>query len=301
MKPGFDINGAEFVEFGVGLDEGKNERFDLVPVDSTVQAVLKQMAIVTRDEMHEVRPNATAYEPSEKYDSPEHLFVPTDDDMASRFKQIHTASNIQPEATALADPSKIFCYFARFKFRRDKKHLTAVRRATSFKGILKSPLIRFFGESLRIVEEQTFKLDHDFDVLVDDDRVYILRPAGFEFVGQLDAEIAKAVPGNIQSVKADLPYVDFTAIQKYAIDHPRAARYLASIRSQKLAKGVDKAYLKKLCKSTKVVVRDMGGKLEVDPGSIMDFLGVLDRRLYQVELVKDSPESFRASSRSPIM
>jgi hypothetical protein len=26
----------------------------------------------------------------------------------------------------------------------------------------------------------------------------------------------------------------------------------------------------------------------------MDFLGVLDRRLYQLELVKGSPESFRA-------
>jgi len=117
---------------------------------------------------------------------------------------------------------------------------------------------------------------------------------------EFDAEIAKAVPGNIQSVKADLPYVDLTTIQTYAIDHPRAARYLASIRSQKLAKGVDKAYLKKLCKSTKVVVHDTGGKLEVDPASIMDFLGVLDSSLYQVELIKDSPESFRASSRSPI-
>ena len=35
-------------------------------------------------------------------------------------------------------------------------------------------------------------------------------------------------------------------------------------------------------------------------GSIMDFLGVLDRRLYEVELVKGSPESFRAASRSRI-
>jgi hypothetical protein len=75
---------------------------------------------------------------------------------------------------------------------------------------------------------------------------------------------------------------------------------LASIRSQKLAKGVDKAYLKKLSKSTKVLVLDTGGKLEVDPGSMMDFLDVLDRRLYHVELVQDSPESLRASNRSPI-
>jgi hypothetical protein len=36
----------------------------------------------------------------------------------------------------------------------------------------------------------------------------------------------------------------------------------------------------------------------VDKGSIMDFLGVLDRRLYQVELIKGSPESFRAAARS---
>jgi hypothetical protein len=32
----------------------------------------------------------------------------------------------------------------------------------------------------------------------------------------------------------------------------------------------------------------------------MDFLGVLDRRLYEVELVKGQPESFRAASRSRI-
>jgi len=33
----------------------------------------------------------------------------------------------------------------------------------------------------------------------------------------------------------------------------------------------------------------------------MDFLAVLDRRLYQVELVKDSPESFFATGRSKIV
>ena len=59
-------------------------------------------------------------------------------------------------------------------------------------------------------------------------------------------------------------------------------------------------YLKKLCESTGVKVKDAKGKLVVEEGSIMDFLGVLDRRLYQVELVKDSPESFRAASRSRI-
>jgi len=33
---------------------------------------------------------------------------------------------------------------------------------------------------------------------------------------------------------------------------------------------------------------------------MIDFLGVLDRRLYQVELIKGSPESFRDASRSRV-
>jgi len=49
-----------------------------------------------------------------------------------------------------------------------------------------------------------------------------------------------------------------------------------------------------------VKIREEKGKIVVEDGSLMDFLGVLDRRLYQVELVKGSPESFRASSRTRI-
>ena len=64
--------------------------------------------------------------------------------------------------------------------------------------------------------------------------------------------------------------------------------------------GIDKTALKKLCASTGVKIREEKGKIVVEDSSLMDFLGVLDRRLYQVELVKGSPESFRASSRSRI-
>jgi hypothetical protein len=37
-------------------------------------------------------------------------------------------------------------------------------------------------------------------------------------------------------------------IEQYAAKHPRAARYLASIRGQEEMKNIDKAALKKLCK-----------------------------------------------------
>jgi hypothetical protein len=146
-----------------------------------------------------------------------------------------------------------------------------------------------------------FKLDNDFDLLADDDGVSILRPSGFEFVGQLKEAILAAAPANVKLIQSDLLFVDFAPIEQYASKHPRAARYIASIRAQKEARNVDKASLLKLCENTGVKVQEVKGKLIVDDASVMDFLGVLDRRLYQVELVKGSPESFRAASRRRIV
>jgi len=46
-----------------------------------------------------------------------------------------------------------------------------------------------------------------------------------------------------------------------------------------------------------VQFHEANGKITVEEGHVMGFLEVLDRRLYAVELVKDSPERFRAASR----
>ena len=110
---------------------------------------------------------------------------------------------------------------------------TGIRRAGTFKGILKSRLLRFTTDALRIVEDKVFKLDTDFDLLVEASGVSILRPSGFEFVGQLQGAILNAAPANINIIQKELPFVDFGGIKMYATNHPRAARYLASIRVQK--------------------------------------------------------------------
>lgn len=58
--------------------------------------------------------------------------------------------------------------------------------------------------------------------------------------------------------------------------------------------------MKKLCKTTRVEVRIVNGKITVNDGHEMGFLEVLDRRRYELELVKGSPERFRAASRRKI-
>lgn len=298
MPAEFNVGSVELVEFGVGLDEGRDQRYVSIPIDGDIQAALREMVITTRDEMKDAG-DATTYDPGEKYAGHENLRLPLESELASHVLRIHEAQNLPSEPTALSVPANVFCYFARM--RDNKGHrLTAIRRATMFKGVLKSRLLQFTTDALKLVQDKVFKLDRDFDLLVDETGIQILRPAGFEFVGALEGAVLAAVPKNVKAVKADLPFVDFDPIQLYATHHPRAARYLASIRVQHETKNIDKNNLKKLCERTGVRVQEVKGKLQVDEASIMDFLGVLDRRLYEVELVKGSPESFRAASRRRI-
>jgi hypothetical protein len=196
----------------------------------------------------------------------------------------------------LSDPSSVFCYFARMTDKQ-RRRLTALRRASQFKGVLKNRLIRFVTDALRIIEDKVFKLDTDFDLLIDGKNIHILRPSGFEFTSRLQEALLAAVPHNIKAIQHDMPFVDFASIQDYASHRARAARHLASIRGQKETTNIDKQAFKKLCKDTGVEIHESQGKIAVREDHVMGFLEVLDRRRYELELVKGSPERFKAASR----
>jgi hypothetical protein len=297
MTASADTKNISVTELGVGVEGEEGEYLALVPIDKEIQAALNEMVSETRAQLRTMDPKP--YEPSEKYGSIEHLRLPLDDDLASQISLIHQANDLPVNGKVLSNPSDIFCYFTRIVDAKGNR-TTGIRRAGTFKGILKSRLLQFTTDALKIVEDKVFKLDTDFDLLVDATGISILRPSGFEFVGELKDAILSAAPANIKLIKESLPFVDFTAIEVHATKHPRAARYLASIRAQEEAKGIDKASLKQLCADTGVMIREEKGKLIVEDGAVMGFLLALDRRLYRLELVKGSPESFRAASRSKI-
>jgi hypothetical protein len=80
----------------------------------------------------------------------------------------------------------------------------------------------------------------------------------------------------------DLPFVQFAGIQDYTSTHPRAARYLASIRSQQEVARIDRQHLLDACAATGVEVTEDGEQIVVDDRNVMGFLEVLDRRRYEV-------------------
>ena len=291
----FSLDAVSATEFGVGRDGDDGPVFGVVPVDAGVQSALLSMARATMDRMEETEDGPAAYEPAEKHGSTEYLVVPAGGEMDAAIRELHDAENLPFDVARLSDPETVSCYFARFTDDQGRR-LTAIRRATQFKGVLKSKLLRFDDDTLRIMEDNVFKLDTDFDLLLDSARTHIWRPSAFEFLGKLKQQILDAVPDNLGAIASDLPFVDLSGIEDYANSRPRAARYLASIRSQEL-EGMDQRALMTLCASTGVDIQRENGKITVNSGHEMGFLEVLDRRRYRLELVPDQPERFRAPSR----
>lgn len=295
----FDFTQVQTAEFGLGRDDGNARTFCLIPVDGDVQAALQEMAEATWAAMQDHTHTPAKYEPAEKHAGIEYLYLPLADDLSKSMRELHQANNLPFDTLALNNPENVFSYFARFTDNQGRR-LIALRRATQFKGILKNRLVQFVTNALKIVEDNVFKLDADFDLLIDAQNVHILRPSGFEFAGHLQTAIMAAVSKNIVELKADLGFVNFDVIEAYASHHPRAARYLASIRSQGEAENIDRGRLIQLCNHTGVETEEVDGQITVTEKHVMGFLEVLDRRRYEIELVADTPEQYRAASRSKL-
>jgi hypothetical protein len=136
--------------------------------------------------------------------------------------------------------------------------------------------------------------------MIDSQNIHILRPSGFEFTGKLKEAVLAAVPQNITSIQKELTFVDFSGIQDYVTEHPRAAHYLASIRTQKETKNIDKDLLKTVCNDNGIGIQEQNGKITIQQGHIIGFLEILDRRRYECELIKGSHERYVAPSRRKV-
>lgn len=301
MNIAFDLSNVQTVDFGVGRDMDTERVFHCIPVDRQVQDALQEMAEATCQALSRIEQEGDPqrYDPAEKHANEEYLILLLTDGMATSMRELHEANNLPLDINALNNPSQTFAYFARFTDAQGRR-LTALRRATQFKGVLKSRLVRLTTDTLKLVEDRVFKLDANFDLLVDDVQIHILRPTAFEFAGQLQRIVMDAVPRNIASLKENLNFVDFDSIQTYAASHPRAARYLASIRAAQETQHISKSNLMELCCRTGVKIVERQGILYVDDGNVLAFLEVLDRRRYELELVDGQPECYRAPSRQRI-
>lgn len=296
----FDFDNVATVVFGVGTRSGANPVFYDVPVDKNVEANLVQMARVTRERMLEVSTSPGTYEPSNQSAGRHHISVPIGDPAVALFNDLLAVDNFTPGIDALREPRTVFCYFARLKDDQNNS-IMAMRRSSSFKGLLsqKGRLMRLVDDALEVTEDDQFRLDYDFDLLVDADEVRVLHPAGFESIAQLQQLIKDRVPQNISALSASLPFVDFGNIENIAGTNLRAARMLASIRAIGTS-GVTLRSLRDTCDANKVMINTNNGLVTVQPDHVIGFLETLDRRRFRSTVVEQGDEVFTASSRRPV-
>jgi hypothetical protein len=293
----FDLTTIHAIEFGVGRETDNGAEFVLIPTDEVIKAALRDMASQTWAAIS--KHEEVAFAPAEKYDAEENVVTATNGDYAGVLANLHCAEMLPIVANALNEPERIFCYFARLS-NRNQQRLTCVRRATQFKGILKSRLIRVITDALKIVEERTFKLDNDYDVLIDDENIHILRAAGFVVLSEIEELVMGAVPQNVERLQGHLPFVDFTRISAFASAHSRAAKVLASICSEDEANDVSRERLIAACNECGAEVEIDQDRIRPQAGHELNFLYVLDRRLFRVQLVEGRIERYQAGSRRPV-
>lgn len=293
-----NLENLKFTAFGVGQGEKSDLALFSVRTEPSVQSALKEMVDNTYHEMRKYE-YPQKYQPSEKHAPKEYLYFPLNDRYSETIRSIHTANNLEIEGDVLRDPNRFSFYFVQFK-NESEERITALRRATQFKGVLKKPIIRLMTDTLKIDDGYFFKLDRDFDFLVDDENIYILHPIGFERIGQMTPAILGAVPENIEIMKNDMPFVFFDNICKYAEKHPRAAGYIASICQQKEIENFNRTEFESVCKQMEIEPSESNEMLMISDAHIMKFLELLDRRLYKDPLVKNSPETYKAESRRKV-
>lgn len=295
----FDASEIATVEFGTCYDIDEAEKFYLVPIDPDVQGALKEMLHATASALMGEGTELEKYEPAEKYGPTERLIAAIDDPAMVRVASIYNAKNIETKPTALESTGSLAFYFAIFGDKQQNK-VMAIRRATQFKGVVKARLISLFDETLKLVDRDVFRLDQDFDYVVDGTHVFILRPAGFEFTAGVEEQIAAQAKQMTRDLAKTLPSVAFKKIIDFVAAHRRAGRLVASLKSRSDLPLTSMLKLKRGCKHNKIQLETENGKIWPAKGFEIAFLELLDRRRYVVELIEKEEELYVAASRKGI-
>ena len=171
----------------------------------------------------------------------------------------------------------------------------------TFKGLVKqrNRVARLVDDTLHLEADTMFRLDNEFDLLVDGNEVRILHPKGFESIGQLREVIRAAVPTNVSAIQHHLPFLDLVAIDALAQGNLRIARLLASVLQVGIA-GITFSSLQQYCSDTDVDISVENHRIVVNEESAVDFLNALSRRRLSATLVPGQKEVYVTTDRQRV-
>ena len=297
----FDFNEISSATFGIGTRTGAETDFYSVPVDSGVGAKLRAMARATVEKMEVLSADPDPYEPSNVSKGQQHITISLDDPLVQLFRDVYEMNSPQTGGGAILrnSPRRVFCYFARF-IDAQQRRLTGMRQPSQFRAVLaqRNRLIRLFGDELQAIEDAPlFRLDMDFDLLVDLQEVRILRPSHFETIGRLQEHIKAAAITNVETIVNQMPFLNVDSINNVAKKNLQAARLLASVATKSF-EGMTIDSLKRACDEQRVPLVEGDGRVTIDDDNAVHFLKVLNRQRLSIMLIPGEREVYDASVRT---
>ena len=298
MITSFDCNKIENVEFFVRVKVGKTFCFNKVAVDGDVKDSLKQML---SDTLYSFGVSMNAYQVSETHSATSRYVADLLDPLFVNIKDYIDEGFTAINSDAIQQYGNLPFYKAVFHSENGTE-IIAIRSASYFRSILKhkNRLIRVMDDTLRKVNDNIFKLDHDFDFLVFENRIYIKNTNSFEAIANLKEIIREEAVAKLDAIQEQMDFVDFSGLAEKAAKSSRIARLIISVAHQEGLSSLTKDKVLQLTEENNVMVDD-DGIIKIVDGFEKDFLEVLDKRRYSVAFVDGQKELFRAQTRLKLM
>lgn len=276
-----------------------DDRFIKVPIDRSVQEGLKEMHDTFYQKYNNIKADVLEFGLSEKYAGSEKLYASIDKEYVSCFKSLFFKNDILSSEIKISDIfDNIAYYFAIFSL-KNKKVAIGVKRPSQFKGLLKKKLMTISDDMFKLIGDKIFNLDVDFDFVIKEKQIDILHPTGFINLSEMSDDRQKEIANATKTLVKRVEFINFNEISDFVAKNKIAARYIASIKSRQDLELTQRENLCEICDELKITytIDDKTGIITPDKKCILNFLCVLDRREYEINLTGIT-ERYRAATRS---
>lgn len=303
MRPencSFSWKNVARTEMGVILEDSKHQtQFLRVPIQDAVQTTLKYMLSATHAAMIKLVPagDFPDLELAQIYEPKTALFVPATCDFVQDAMALHALSNLRLAPNALDNPDEVRIYFAIFRDPQGNK-VVACRRAVTFKGLIKRKIFFWKDKTLAPADSPVFALDHEFDYIIAKEGIFILHPGQFNAEAVDNKTICKQSADGLHVMEKRAKFISFSALDAYVRTHPMAAKLLASIRQRKDLEVMSPELVKSQFTRQGIPFTEKNGMVGPAAEHEIDFLKLLDRRLYDMELIEGQHELYAAGNRT---
>lgn len=295
----FDSQNVVSVNFGVALRSNGSRYF--VPTDTLIKNALKDVLGATIASFEQLDGEWEPHDISEDYGDRRRVYAARGTDYLTDLYAIFDAGDFDDLANAHQHVEDIDHYFGVF-YDIQGRRAVGIKKGTQLKGTLgaRNKLMRLADDSLQMIEDDVLKLDREFDAIVTDGHVFMLKVRAVEYLANIVEHVAGAAAHKVQQIHDTVIFLDFSRIQTDIAKHPKMARMAASIAARSDLAQIRQDRVEELATHHGLVLKEVGGRLQCRRQDEAKLLEILDARRYQLDLTANGPVPYRATGRQRV-